>query len=165
MTTTQEHTWPSAGSLARTTLGVTTAAVVGSSATTTGSGWYRRLRKPAFQPPQAAFPVAWTLLYADLAVTSALALDNARDEEQAEALQRALAANLVLNAGWTWIFFRAHRLGAATLTAAALTASSADLTRRVAAADRRGRALVAYPAWCAFATALSAALWRRNRGR
>ncbi|MEV0355148.1 TspO/MBR family protein [Nocardia sp. NPDC050697] len=149
--------------MARTTLGVATAAVVGSAATTPGSAWYRQLCKPRFQPPPAAFPVAWTLLYADLAVTSALALENAPDERYAERVQRALAANLVLNAGWSWVFFRGHRLGAATLTAAALTASSADLTRRVAAADRRGRALVAYPAWCAFATVLSAALWRRNR--
>ncbi|WP_439951740.1 TspO/MBR family protein [Nocardia harenae] len=155
--------WPATAALARTTLGVATAAVVGSAATTPGSGWYQQLRKPRFQPPPAAFPVAWTLLYADLAVTSALAVENAPDERYAERVQRALAANLVLNAGWSWVFFRAHRLGAATLTAAALTASSADLTRRVAAADPRGRALAAYPAWCAFATVLSAALWGRNR--
>ncbi|MGW5570417.1 TspO/MBR family protein [Nocardia thailandica] len=157
------HRGPSRPTLIRTALGVSAAAIVGSAATDPGSAWYRKLSKPGFQPPPAAFPLAWTLLYADLAVISALALDNAPDERHATRTRRALSVDLVLNAGWSLVFFRAHRLGAATLIAAALTASSADLTRRAAAADRRGLALAPYPAWCAFATVLSAALWRRNR--
>ncbi len=38
---------------------VAVAAAVGSRATTpeVGSGWYRQLRKPAYQPPPQAFPV------------------------------------------------------------------------------------------------------------
>ena len=44
-----------------------------------------------------------------------------------------------------------------------LTVSSADLARRVGAADRRaGLALTPYPVWCAFATALTVAIARRN---
>ncbi|MFF0492031.1 TspO/MBR family protein [Nocardia sp. NPDC004068] len=148
--------------LAETGAGVAAAAAVGSLAAGTGSRWYQRVRKPWFQPPRAAFPIVWTLLYGDIAVTSARALDRATEAE-ARSLRRALAVNLVLNASWTWVFFRAHRLGAATAVAGALTASSADLARRVAAVDRSGRALVVYPGWCAFATVLSAALWRRNR--
>ncbi|WP_441295104.1 TspO/MBR family protein [Kocuria sp. UCD-OTCP] len=38
------------------------------------SPWYRDLRKPGLQPPAAVFPVVWTVLYADLAVTSAAVL-------------------------------------------------------------------------------------------
>ncbi|MFD6463996.1 TspO/MBR family protein, partial [Streptomyces roseolus] len=109
------------------------AAAVGSLASGPGAKWYRGLDKPAFQPPSAAFPVAWTLLYADLATTTALALDRTTDRAEQRATRQALAANLALNAAWTWIFFRAHRLGAATVGAAALTASSIDLTRRVSA--------------------------------
>jgi glyoxylase-like metal-dependent hydrolase (beta-lactamase superfamily II) len=33
---------------------------------------YRRLRKPSWQPPDVAFSVVWTALYADVAVTSTL---------------------------------------------------------------------------------------------
>ena len=131
------------------------------------SPWYTRLSKPAFQPPPVAFPVAWTTLYADLALTSARALD-ARpglDADGRTAYARALAVNLVLNAGWSWAFFKAHRLDAAVVVAAALTASGVDLVRRTWRADpRAGAALLAYPGWCAFATVLSAALWRRNHG-
>ena len=75
----------------------------------------------------------------------------------------ALAVNLVLNTGWSWLFFRGHRPWLAAAECAVLTASSADLVRRVGAADRRaGFALAPYPAWCAFATALTVAIARRN---
>jgi tryptophan-rich sensory protein len=50
------------------------------------------------------------------------------------------------------------------VAAAALTASSADLTRRAVDA-RGGRAMVLglYPLWCAYATLLSARIWWLNR--
>lgn len=131
------------------------------------SGWYAGLDLPAFQPPPRAFPVAWTLLYADVAAGATTALGRlvAEDPAAATGFRRALAANLVLNAGWSWTFFRWHRLGSAVVVAAALTASSADLARRTrAVAPAAGTALAAYPAWCGFATVLSAAIWRRNRG-
>lgn len=137
------------------------AAAAGSAATTTGSHWYQRLDKPPFQPPPVVFPIAWTALYADIAATTARALAHA-EPNQNRALRNALLLNLVLNASWSWVFFRAHRLGAATAVAAALTASSADLTRRTAGVDRSGYLLAAYPVWCGFATVLSGALWRRN---
>ena len=76
----------------------------------------------------------------------------------------ALGANLLLNAGWSWLFFRYHKLGASALGAAALTVSSADLARRTAHADpRAGLALLPYPLWCAFATILSTHIWQLNR--
>ena len=44
-----------------------------------------------------------------------------------------------------------------------LAASSADLTRRTAAADpRAGAALLPYPLWCAFATLMSGHIWVLN---
>ncbi|GAA1436187.1 hypothetical protein GCM10009616_35410 [Microlunatus lacustris] len=74
-------------------------------------------------------------------VTGSLALDRLRrDDPRAAAAHRgALAVNLVLNASWSWVFFRAHRLPAAVVVAGALAP------------------------WCTFATVLSTALWRRNR--
>ena len=129
-----------------------------------GSRWYRALRKPAIQPPPVAFPIVWTALYADLAVASAVAVDRLpRDERRAYV--GAFATHLVLNAGWCWVAFKAHRLGWAVPTAAILAGSSVDLVRRTWRADpRAGAALAPYAAWCAFATVLSAALWRANRG-
>jgi tryptophan-rich sensory protein len=153
---------------------VTTVGAVLASATLGGlasrpaeSAWYARLNKPSFQPPRQAFPIVWPILYADIAAVSAPTLDHLRDQDREQARKYAalLGANLVLNAGWTWLFFTRRQLGASALAAAALTASSADLTRRaIAARGPLGAALGLYPAWCAFATLLSTRIWQLNRG-
>ena len=154
--------------LLATSTAVAATAVAGSVASQdVGGTWYGRLDKPAFQPPGAVFPVVWTALYSDIAVTTASAssaLADRGDVAGAAALHRALGTNLVLNASWSWVFFRFHRLGPAVAVAGALAVSSTDLVRRVGQADRRaGAALAPYAAWCAFATVLSASIWRRNR--
>jgi uncharacterized protein YbjT (DUF2867 family)/tryptophan-rich sensory protein len=158
------HRW--SRTLARTSAVVGAAALVGSLLTDPNSRWYRRLDKPSWQPPPAAFPVVWTTLYATTAVVTARAsaeLAERGDTAAAKDLERALAANMVLNAGWSGLFFRAHRLGLATAGAAALAASGADLARRVGSTGRGKAAGVgAYAAWCGFATVLTAAIARRN---
>lgn len=144
-----------------------TAALGGLAGSGADSPWFRRLDKPAWQPPGAAFPVVWTVLYADVAVAATRVLDRLRADgrdDEARAFAAALAANLALNASWTWVFFRAHRLVGATAVAGALAVSGADLVRRADAASHPAAgALAPYAAWCAFATVLSATLWRRNR--
>ncbi|MCV7401489.1 tryptophan-rich sensory protein [Mycobacterium fragae] len=154
--------------LGATSLAVATAAAAGSLANTTRTpAWYAQLRKPGYVPPANVFPIAWTSLYTDIAITSAMAIDRLRDAgRHAEARNYviALAANLILNAGWSWLFFGYRRLGASALGAAVLAVSSADLTRRTAAADSRAAvALSPYPLWCAFATLMSSHIWRLNR--
>ena len=141
-------------------------AVAGSVASTdVKSAWYRSLDKPVLQPPGPVFGPVWTALYTDIAVTSALVLDELATEPAAAAdYRRALAVNLVLNASWSWTFFRFHRLFPAVLVAGALSLSSIDLVRRTWTARRSaGLALTPYAAWCSFATGLSAALWWKNR--
>ena len=159
-----------ARTLAKTSAAVLATAVLGGLASRPAqSQWYERLRKPGFQPPRQVFPVVWPLLYADIAVVSASAIDELQDSghpEQAKAYARALAANLVMNGSWSWLFFSRRRLGASAIVAAALTVSSADLTRRAAKANPAGAApLALYPLWCAFATALSTRIWMLNRAR
>jgi translocator protein len=143
-----------------------TAALGGLASRPAESTWYAQLKKPSFQPPRQAFPVVWPLLYADVAAVSASTFDHFshHDREQARTYAALLGANLVMNAGWTWLFFTRRQLGASALAAAALTASSADLTRRaIAAGGAAGAVLGLYPAWCAFATLLSTRIWQLNR--
>ncbi len=154
--------------IAATTAAVAVAAGTGSIASAKSVPvWYARLRKPPYRPPNAVFPVVWTSLYTDIAATSAVAIDRLRatgEDDKARRYTVALGVNLLLNAGWSWLFFRYHKLGASALGAAALTASSADLARRAAEADQRaGAALSPYPLWCAFATILATHVWRLNR--
>lgn len=155
--------------LLTTGLAVIAAAVTGTLATDPDSAYYRGLDKPSWQPAPPVYGIVWTPLYADIAVSSAQALD-VLDEQGRSAEKRslttALAVNLVLNGGWNWLFFRVHLPWLAAGECAALTVSSADLVRRVGAADRRAAlAMSPYPVWCAFATALTVAIARRNPGR
>jgi len=157
-----------AKTLVATLLPVAATAAVGGLATRPAeSSWYLRLRKPRYQPPRQAFPIVWTLLYGDIAVSSAATIDRLNDagrHDDARAYIGALGVNLVLNAGWSWLFFNRHLLATSAVAAAALAVSGADLTRRAASADgRAASALGLYPVWCAFAAVLSTHIWRLNR--
>ena len=146
----------------KTTAAVTAAAVAGSLAARPDSRWYERLDKPGWQPPKQAFPIVWTTLYGLIAFAGARAIDAARGEER-RALVRSYGTNLVLNAGWTAVFFAAQRPKAALAEIAALNVANLDLVRRAWAADRTaGAALLPYVAWTAFATVLNAEIARRN---
>lgn len=176
--------------LLKTTVRTGAAAAAGTAASAgVDSPWYRHLRKPGLQPPAAVFPVVWSALYADLAITSAAVLTElqrqaapgrhrrsprvrtirrpARTPSEAarheRGYRRALTLNLALNAGWSWVFFTKHDTALATATAAALTASTADLARRAAQArPLHGAALLPYVGWCGFATVLSARIHQLN---
>jgi translocator protein len=156
------------GTLAKSAAAVfVTAAVGGLASRPAESDWYAELRKPSFQPPRQAFPIVWPLLYADIAAVSASTVDRLEDQRRmhkAGTYRKALALNLVLNGSWSWLFFNRRLLGTSAVVAAALTASSADLTRRaVEVRPDRGAPLVLYPLWCAFATLLSTRIWMLNR--
>lgn len=166
---------------------VTATAIVGSIASQDAdSTWYRKLNKPDFQPPKEAFPIVWPVLYASIALSSAGvlaakarrravakrranwgarpdAVESAKSGDTTRGFRRAFAVNLVLNAGWSWTFFRERDLDLALVTATGLAASSADLARRAGKVHKGlGLALVPYAAWCAFATVLSGSIRNLN---
>ena len=155
--------------LVATVAAVTATAVTGGAATSRSvdSRWYAGLRKPAYQPPRQAFPGGVAAAVRRYRCRQRRTLNDLRagtDRAQTRAFSGALAVNLLLNAGWSWVFFGRRRLGLACIVAWALSASSADLTRRaIAARGPRALPLAAYPARCAFATALSTHIWFLNR--
>lgn len=150
-------------------VGTVAAAAAGAVLTTPDSRWYRTLDKPSWQPPGWAFPVVWNLIYSSTAVAATATvseLADRGDHHEARAFRRAHAANLALNAGWSGIFFRAHRPAAAAVAAAALGVSAADLARRARPLGAfRTAAFAGYAAWSGFAAVLSAVIARRNRRR
>jgi translocator protein len=125
--------------------------------------WYRGLSKPAWTPPDALFPVAWTLLYLAMAVAvwwvalspSTLALP-------------ALALwswQLVLNALWTPVFFGLRRPGAGMVVMAVLWVVAALATWTFwQISTLSGALMLAYLAWLTYAAALNLAIWRMNPG-
>jgi benzodiazapine receptor len=141
---------------------VTATAVAGVAGTDVRSAWYATLDKPRWQPPGWAFGPAWTALYALIAVGSARVLDRASPDER-RSYAAALGANLVLNTGWTWIFFTAKRPRWALAEIVVLEASTLDLLRRAHRVDPTAHWLMSpYAAWVGFATTLTASIARRN---
>jgi translocator protein len=96
-------------------------------------------------------------------VGSARTIDRIEDEDERRAYVAALATNLVLNVGWTWLFFTAKRPRWALAEIVALNVSNLDLVRRSGRVDpAAGWLLAPYAAWTAFATALNASIGARN---
>lgn len=125
------------------------------------SPWWQLLRARSWSPPPEVFPVVWTGLYAAMAVAGSSAIADAAEAGEgtrSRGLAKAYGANLVLNAGWSWLFWRARELPLAAVEAGVLTLSSADLARR-SAPTGRGKAVAfgAYTAWCGVASGLTAA--------
>jgi benzodiazapine receptor len=149
--------------LARTSAAVTATAVIGVLGTDVTSRWYRHLDTPTWQPPGAAFGPAWTTLYGLMAVASARTLDRLDQPADRRAFATVFGANLMLNAGWNWLFFKARRPRWALAEILLMEVSTLDLTRRAAHVDRpAAKMLIPYAGWVAFATALNASIARRN---
>ena len=74
--------------------------------------WYVALAKPALNPPDWAFPVAWTIIYIcmGLAVATVLNARGARGRWLGVGLFVLLVAMLAV---WQPLFFGAHRISAA----------------------------------------------------
>ena len=126
------------------------------------SSWYRRLRKPAFTPPPAAFPVVWTALYALQAASAYRVWRAPKSADRTKALA-LWAAQLGFNAAWSPLFFGAHAPRAALVDLAALDGTLAAYVRRAAKVDRPAAWLASpYLAWVLFATAINERVVRLN---
>lgn len=149
--------------LLRTSAAVIATATIGGLGTDVRSSWYRALRKPPWQPPGVVFGPVWTTLYALTALASARTLDRIEDPAERRRYAAALAGNLTLNVGWTWIFFRGHRPTAALFEIGLLELSTLDLVRRSARHDPAAAGLLLpYAGWVAFAAVLTGAIARAN---
>ena len=71
-------------------------------------GWYERLVKPRWRPPNWLFALVWTVLYLTIAVSGWLVWREAGLAGAALPLE-IFALQLVLNAAWTPLFFGLHR--------------------------------------------------------
>lgn len=125
--------------------------------------WYAALAKPAWTPPDAVFPVAWTTLY----VLMAVALWRLW-QLHAPSPKRRLAVGLwflqlALNAIWSPVFFGMEAVGAALAVVVALWLVIAATIWACARIDRMAAwLLVPYLAWISYAAALNAAILALN---
>lgn len=125
--------------------------------------WYAGLQKPGFTPPNWAFPVAWTLLYAMMAYAlwRILSLPESRTGRAGAIV--AFFVQLTLNGLWSFAFFGGRSPLAGLVVIAALIVATLVTIRMFWRLDRAaGLLLVPYLAWVAYATLLNGTIWRLN---
>jgi benzodiazapine receptor len=89
------------------------AAAIGAAASVDAAGFYSQLILPSWAPPAAVFGPVWSVLYLLMALAAWLAWREGPQAGQRTALV-LFAAQLALNALWSWLFF-GWRLGALAL--------------------------------------------------
>lgn len=124
--------------------------------------WYETLRKPAWRPPNAAFPIVWSALYLLIAIAAARVWD-AGSGEQRDAAMLAYGVQLVLNAGWSALFFGMRRMRLALAELGLLWVSIVAMIATFAPIDGTAALLLApYLLWVSIAGLLNFTMIRLN---
>ncbi|OSX69396.1 hypothetical protein BU14_1552s0003 [Porphyra umbilicalis] len=123
--------------------------------------WYPSLRKPSWVPPNAAFPIAWTFLYASMGLASY------RVAAVAGWLSRPLIAyyvQLAFNVAWSPLFFGAGWMDVALVVIVTmLVLVAAVVVPAFSAVDATaGALLVPYVAFMTFASTLNTRMLMLN---
>ncbi|MEZ0212836.1 MAG: TspO/MBR family protein [Xanthobacteraceae bacterium] len=125
--------------------------------------WYAGLAKPSFTPPDAAFPLVWTLLYIAMAITLWRLWDRFEPSPTRTRALRAFGVQLALNALWSPVFFGLEAIGWALAVILALWVAIAATIAATWPLDRLGAVLLApYLVWVSYATALNLAILTMN---
>ena len=139
-------------------------AIFGGTITATSvNDWYPGLVKPAFTPPGWVFPIVWNLLYFLMALAAWLVWLKAGSLKNAGAPLSLFGSQLMLNLGWSVLFFGLQSPGGALIEVLVLLLVVAVTTvtffRRSPLA---GILMSPYLAWVGFASYLNAGVWLLN---
>jgi tryptophan-rich sensory protein len=125
-------------------------------------GWYAELAKPAFTPPNIAFPIVWTAIFFLMALAAWQAWRRSTRGEFGWPLACFLV-QLVLNFAWSAAFFGAGEILVALVDVVALILAILATTIAFWQIDRTaGLLMLPYLAWVAFATVLNAQILTLN---
>lgn len=124
--------------------------------------WYERLGKPSWCPPNWLFAPAWTVLYIMIAISGWLVWRKVGFAGAPVAFALYLL-QLLLNAGWSAVFFGMKRIDLAFGELLVFwIVIAANLVAFYAIDGQAGLLLLPYLAWVTFAGALNFAIWRLN---
>lgn len=125
------------------------------------ASWYPGLNKSPLTPPNAVFPVAWTILYVAMGAALGLALTDGQGRKGV--LLGVFAAQLALNFLWCVGFFYC-RSPLAGLVIIVLLEGTAAAFFWIAGGVRKwsGRLFIPYLAWVGFAAYLNVYILLNN---
>lgn len=125
-----------------------------------GGAWYAGLVKPTWTPPGWVFAPVWALLYVAIAIAG---WESWRGSRRLDLALTFWLWQLVLNAGWSWLFFGLHRPGLALLDLVALQIVIVGFIATAwSASPPAAKLFVPYLLWVGFALALNWQIWRLN---
>jgi tryptophan-rich sensory protein len=134
---------------------------VGALASVDAASFYAALARPRWAPSGTVFAPVWTVLYVLMAVAAFRVWRHQRSV-QVPALY-VFAVQLILNAVWSWLFFRLHDGAAAFVDIVLLWIAIVTTIVLFWRADRiAGVLLVPYLLWVSFALCLNLSVWRLN---
>lgn len=125
-------------------------------------GWYDTLNQPVLTPPDIAFPIVWTALYVMLAIAGWVVW-NKRHEEGFGRVFQLYWVQMLLNWGWSFVFFAAHLVVLGFFWIVALNLAMLAFMI-VAWKHSRLAALLVMPTliWGSFAAYLNYMIWMLN---
>lgn len=127
------------------------------------AGWYKTIAKPSFNPPNWAFPVAWSLLFVLMGVAFWRVLRQPQGTPSRTTAVGLFGAQLVVNVCWSIAFFGARSPLGGLIVIVPFWLLILTTIRTFHRVDRPAAWLLApYAAWVAFAGVLNAAIVRLN---
>lgn len=127
--------------------------------------WYRKLKKPSFNPPSWIFGPVWTLLYLMMGISIAIVLSVNSGFFIAQKFGIMLFwIQLLLNVIWSILFFGLKKPGLAFLEIILLWITiAATIYEFFFVSSLAAWLLVPYLLWVSFASILNFYLWRLNK--
>jgi translocator protein len=125
-------------------------------------GWYESLSFPSFRPPNAVFGPVWTTLYILMGIGCYLIWIKPASSDRSNALV-IYAAQLLVNASWSFIFFYFKQVHIAVVVIALLWILILYMIawfKKVSPAAAYMQ--LPYLLWVSFATVLNIAIWQMN---
>jgi tryptophan-rich sensory protein len=125
--------------------------------------WYQALTRPPGTPPGWVFGPVWTILYALIGAAFAIILHQPAATPHRPCAIRLFVIQMLLNLGWTPVFFGAHQILLALVMIATLWVFILLTIRQFSKVNpTAGRLLIPYLVWTSYATYLNAGFLALN---
>jgi benzodiazapine receptor len=126
-------------------------------------GWYETLKQPSFNPPNWVFGPVWTTLYFLMGISLFLIWKQVSDKERNRALL-VFIIQLILNFGWSFLFFYFHQIGLAMVDIVLLWLSIIFMILLFYRIKSMAAFInIPYLLWVTFASILNAAYYFLNK--
>lgn len=124
---------------------------------------YKTLNKTWFFPPGYIFPIAWTILYTLMAISSYRILQISKLGKRTYSALTFFYIQLIVNFSWSFIFFNFRLYGIAFIVAVILLILAIITTLKFLKVDKISEILmIPYVLWLTYASVLSCFIWILN---